>query len=470
MRRRARKACAYFGFPPEIDDESGRSGMSWGVLARNPRFRWYFAGSVTSDFGTWMANTSQVLLAYRLSHSVLFVGLVTCAQFTSPLLLGPCAGVLTDRVGGRRMLLGTQFLAAAFAALMAGLALAGPLNKWWLTFGAIGAGLAFTLALPARNVTVRRLVSEGDAEPAFALDSVSYNLGRTLAPALTALSFSALGYGPDVFGAAFSVNAASFLVFASCLMMARPGPEADGVQTDGGKRSHLRDGFVTAGRDWRVLVLLLMVASVTMADDPVLVLGPRIASQAHAAPVWSGIFIAALGAGTVCGSFLPVRPTMSLRPVASALAVLAGCMVLFVLSTAAWGSALAAFGAGVACLVANSSTRTQLARHAGPAREAGVMAVWAIAWAGSKPLASLADGSIADAFGLKWAGVALALPAMVPVLVMLLLAARFYLRRGKRPGSGSAPPGDPRHVSLKLVETMSHDAARRASELLVGPS
>lgn len=449
MHRRIRKAWAYSGIPLAFGGGGGRqAGSSWGVLTRNPRFRWYFAGGVTSDFGTWMANTGQVLLAYRLSHSVLFVGLVTCAQFTSPLLLGPWAGVLTGRFGGRRMLLATQFLAAAFAGLMAGLALAGPIGKWWLTFGAIGSGAAFTLALPARNVTVRCLVGADDATPAFALDSVSYNLGRTVAPALSALLFSVLGYGHDLFGASFAVNAASFLVFAGCLIVAGPGVPADEGVSDIREKSRLRDGFVAAKNDWRIGVLLLMVASVTVADDPVLVLGPRLAAQLHAAPGWSGAFIAALGAGTVCGSFLPTRSSLSLRPVACALAALAVCMVLFVFSPVAWGSALAAFGAGAACLIANSGTRAQLARQAGPALEAGVMAVWAIAWAGSKPVASLADGTIAGALGVRLAGTLLALPALVPVLAMLVLATHFYLTRRRPPGPG---PGS---------------MFRRASELL----
>ena len=68
----------------------GPKSSNWQVLAQ-PRFRWYFAGSVISNFGTWLQNTAQVVLAYQLTHSVFWVGLVTCAQFTSPLLLGPWA-------------------------------------------------------------------------------------------------------------------------------------------------------------------------------------------------------------------------------------------------------------------------------------------------------------------------------------------------------------------------------------------
>ena len=44
-----------------------------------------------------------------------------------------------------------------------------------------------------------------------------------------------------------------------------------------------------------------------------------------------------------------------------------------------------------------------------------VMAVWAIAWAGSKPLASFADGSLAGFVGIQLTGIILALPAFVPI-------------------------------------------------------
>src|SRR5579863_3698041 len=130
----------------------------WHVLRGNSGFRLYFFGSVTSDFGTWMQNSAQVLLAYQLAHSVLAVGLVTFAQFTSPLLLGPWAGVAADKFGGRRTLLMTQLISATVAASLAGLDFAGLLSISVLVVGAIISGLAFTFALPARNITVQRLV------------------------------------------------------------------------------------------------------------------------------------------------------------------------------------------------------------------------------------------------------------------------------------------------------------------------
>jgi hypothetical protein len=77
---------------------TGPRGSNWQAL-RNPTFRWYFTASVVSNFGTRLQNAAQVVLAYQLTHSVFMVGLVTCAQFTSPLALGACAGVVTNGWG-----------------------------------------------------------------------------------------------------------------------------------------------------------------------------------------------------------------------------------------------------------------------------------------------------------------------------------------------------------------------------------
>jgi MFS family permease len=395
-------------------DDLGRH-TPWHVLRGNSGFRWYFVGSVTSDFGTWLQNTAQVVLAYQLAHSVFAVGLVTFAQFTSPLLLGPWAGVAADRFGGRRTLLGTQVVSAVTAATLAGLDFARLLNVWVLVAGAMVTGLAFTFALPARNVTVQRLVPPDKLKPAFAMDSVSYNLGRTVAPLFTI----AMGLAGVSFAWAFTANAVSFVTFGAILWRSQMHAAAEPE-----RRSRVRDGFLIAIADRRILILLLMVAAVTVADDPILVLGPAIARQLHAAPALSSWFIAALGAGTVLVSFRRSKHRPTLRLAATALATLALFMMLFTHAPTMWIAILAALGAGASCLIANSVTRAVLAELAGPDKSAAVMAVWAIAWAGSKPVASLLDGALGSWIGPQWTGLILATPALVPISVIVLLVAR----------------------------------------------
>ena len=434
--RRVRELRAYaidqFGVKFGIKRAYEERRTPWHVLRGNTRFRLYFIGSVTSDFGTWLQNSAQVVLAYQLAHSVLTVGLVTFAQFTSPLVLGPWAGVMTDKWGGRRTLLFTQAVSACVAATLAGLDLGGVLNAWFLVIGAIIGGLAFTFALPARNVTVQRLVPTDKLKPAYAMDTVSYNLGRAIAPLLTMF----IGLAGVNFAWAFAANSLSFVTFSVILwrihMRAAAEPE---------RRSQVRDGFRIARQDGRIMILLLMVAAVTVADDPILVLGPALAKQLHVSSDLSGWFIAALGAGTVLGSFRRSKHKPTLRLAATALAALALFMLLFVHAPTMWFAVVAALGAGASCLIANSVTRAVLAERAGPEKSAAVMAVWAIAWAGSKPFASLLDGTLGNWIGPQWTGLLLATPALVPIVVIMLMPrVGFWLATPRPSRSGERTP------------------------------
>jgi MFS family permease len=389
---------------------------SWRVL-RHHRFRVYFAGSLVSNLGTWLQNTAQVLLAYQLTHSAFAVGAVACAQFSSSLLLGPWAAKLADRLGGRRLLIGTQLLSACIAACLAGLKFDGLLTERPLIIGALGLGLAFTFALPVQTAMVPRLVPEADTKAAMAMNSVSYNAGRAVAPVLCVVVATVIGLSW-----AFTLNAISFAVFAATLLIIHP----DRVEPPA-QRPPAWAGILIAVRRPRITLLLAMVAAVTIAEDPILVLGPSLARQVLAvSSAWPGYFLSALGLGTVLGALLPSRPLVSVRSAseraAGSLLVLALCVIVFTWGLAAWLSAVAALVAGVAGLLTGSATQTLLLRIAGAQLAPKVMALWAIAWAGSKPLASLTDGWLATTVGIRWTGVVLAAPALSVAVLELGLS------------------------------------------------
>lgn len=396
---------ARFGLAPSGDPKRS----PWRTLG-NRELKRYFVGSVTSDFGTWIQNTAQVLLAYRLTHSIFAIGLVTCAQFSTPLLLAPVASFATSRLGAMRTLRCTQVLSALVAAALGIGEFTGHLTETSLIIGATAIGLCFTFALPARTVTVRTLVAEEEVKAAMAMDAVSYNLGRAVAPLLSVVVITTIG-----FGWAFGINAISFVIFSVVLFLL---PERHAAQVQ--QRRAVLTGFKVALTRPKILILLLMVAAVTVADDPIQVLGPALATRVfHGSDDWSACFIGALGAGSVLGSLVPRRESPSIRRAAVVLCLLGMAMGAFALAPWALGSVIAAFVAGVACLLANSATRALLLEHAGRQYEVSVMAVWAIAWAGSKPIASFLDGTLASHFGVQWTGILLAVPALVPALVLL---------------------------------------------------
>jgi hypothetical protein len=93
--------------------------------------------------------------------------------------------------------------------------------------------------------------------------------------------------------------------------------------------------------------------------------------------------------------------------------------MVFSLAPWIWLSVAAAFGAGVAGLVAGSATQALLLELAGPGRALQVMGLWAVAWAGSKPIASLVDGALPGLVGIRATGVILAAPTLIPVLILI---------------------------------------------------
>ena len=97
------------------------------------------------------------------------------------------------------------------------------------------------------------------------------------------------------------------------------------------------------------------------------------------------------------------------------------------------------------------------------------MAVWAIAWAGSKPVASLLDGLLAGHVGLQRTGILLAAPALVPVSVMVaLMVPVLVLRKWQRPTGSWLASGRDKMESLELFQcagaTLLHASGKTSAE------
>ena len=204
--------------------------------AGNGEFRLYFFGSVLSDFGTWLQNSAQVLLAFQLTHSVLAVGLVTFAQFTSPLVLGPWAGLVADKFGGRRTLLGTQITSAVVAATLAWMS-AGNSTNW------ASSPARSSAASPSRSPCPREtsLCSDSSrprsSSPPTAWTRCPTTSVDSWAPFLT-ITIGAAGIN---FAWAFAANAASFIAFSVILWRIHL-PAAKGKQASR-VRDRLMAGF-----------------------------------------------------------------------------------------------------------------------------------------------------------------------------------------------------------------------------------
>jgi MFS family permease len=393
---------------------------AWRVI-RSRNFGPYFVGNAASASGTWFQNLAASILVFRLTHSPFLLGVLNFCQFVPMLALSVWAGSLADRVDRKRLLLVTQLVATGLSAVLAALAWSGDAGVW-VVIGFSGAlGVTSAFGVPSQQALIAALVEEEDVPQAVALNSMTFNLARAIGPASAAAVIAALGIPW-----AFALNSLSYLLLVAGLLLVRPRAE------ERAERASLRDSIELIRADPRLGLALLIVMVAGFGSDPVNTESPAFAHAFGYSDTWAGAIVACFGAGAVLAALLVAgRVAGSPGRMAMTLGALGSGIVLFSLTP--WlplGFAFLAL-AGFGYLGSNTAATTRLQLGVAPNQRGRIMALWSIAFLGLRPVASLADGAIAGAFGVRVAGVVLAVPA--------LLGAAFVVRGLRR----RVPPGAP---------------------------
>ena len=387
--------------PGAPDERLTGPAAAWRV-ATSRGFGPYFLGNALSASGTWFQNLAAALLVYRLTHSPFLLGVLNFAQFLPVLLLAPWAGGLADRYDRRRLLLVTQSAAVVLSAALGALALADRASTAVVIVFAVALGVTSGLSVPAQQALVASLVAPRDLGAAIALNSMTFNIARAAGPALAAAVIAGFGIP-----AAFFVNAASYLVFVGALLFLRPRAQRRAA------RAPLRESLELLRRQPRLVWLLLVVTVAGFGSDPVNTEAPAFARELGHPDTFAGIIIGVFGAGAVTAAFLYAGREGSPRLTVATLTLLGLGMSAFALSPSLWLGFVFLFVAGFGYLSSNARATTQLQLEVDETQRGRIMALWSIAFLGLRPFASLADGALASLLGVRWAGVALALPALV---------------------------------------------------------
>jgi MFS family permease len=376
----------------------------------------YFVGNAVSASGTWFQNLAAALLIYRLTHSAFLLGVLNFCNFVPVLLLAPWAGSAADRFDRRRLLLATQVVSTVLSGTLAVLAWAGHAPVWVVIAFAGGLGVSAAFQNPTAQALIGDLVPRGHLESAVALNSMTFNLARAIGPALAAVSVRALGIP-----ASFAINSASYVLLALGVLVVRPRPRRLAARGE----ARLRESLRLVRAQPQLLAFLLIVTAVGFAADPVNTEAPAFAHAFGRPDTEAGYIIGAFGAGAVSAAFLLAgRVAGSRRRMLLTLALLGGGVVAFSLSP--WLSLAFAFlfAAGFGYLASNTSATSRLQLGVEEHQRGRIMALWSVAFLGLRPFASLTDGALAAAFGVRVAGVCLALPALAGATAILALERR----------------------------------------------
>lgn len=379
--------------PPESDPETSPQGRPTWRVAFDPTYGPFFWTNWISNIGNWFQNVAAGVVVFRLTGSNTFVGLVSVGQFAASLVLSPFAGSLSDRADRRLVLLGGQATAAAGAmALAVWVLLVGVegLPGVWpvlITAGVIGLGFSFAIA--ALNALTPALVPEEDLASAIALNSASFTLARAFGPALAGVVVATLGAT-----VAFGANALTFLPLLVVLMVIRPRH----VERPAGDRS-VRAGFRYVRSRADLGLLLAATLAVGVAGDPVNTLSPAYAELFSRSEAFVGLQVALFGSGSAVGSLIVGRLHNRLgllRTARVAMGLLGAGLVATALAPTGDVVLVTWFVTGIGFVFGVTSTNASLQGRIDEDMRGRVMAFWGAAFLGSRPIAAIMDGAVAD--------------------------------------------------------------------------
>src|SRR5688500_1768164 len=173
---------------------------------RYPVFRAVWFASIFANFGALIQSVGAAWLMISIAQSADMVALVQASIALPVMLLSLIAGALADNRDRRVVMLGTQAFMLTVSVVLAACAWAGLVTPWLLllfTF-LIGCGSAFNA--PAWQASVGDMVPRAQLAHAVALNSMGFNIARSVGPAIGGVIVAAAGAA-----AAFVVNALSYL-------------------------------------------------------------------------------------------------------------------------------------------------------------------------------------------------------------------------------------------------------------------
>lgn len=395
-------------------------------LWRETDFRWLFLSQAISTTGDRIVLVALALLVTERTGSTTDLGIVIAAQTAALVTFLLIGGVWADRLPRHRIMVSTDLIRGALHTLLAILIFANALSIWELVAIEVCFGAAEAFFRPAYSGLVPQTVPEALIQDANAANGLTQTLAEFAGPALATALVLTLGTG-----AAFAIDAATFVVSAGLLALVRPRPRGE-PSPRSSLLSELRDGWrEVRSRSWVWVTIAVFAFHLVLGFAPYVVLGPTVAAERYGDAALWGWVAASVGLGTAAGALLALRWRPQLPLLTGILGTVPFGLVLLAFALgASLGLVLpCAVAAGIGLALFGVWWETALAQRIPPG---SLSRVASYDWMGSfalLPPGLVLIGVLAEQFGAKTVmGVAGATASLL-VLVALLPRETRRLRR-----------------------------------------
>jgi predicted MFS family arabinose efflux permease len=358
-------------------------------------FRLMWIGACTSSIGTWMQIVAQGWLIYRLSHSAFLLALDQFLGGLPIFLFSLIGGVVADRMERRKILLGSQYVQMATAALLTILVATGRVHVWHILCLSFISGLAQSFGGPAYQALIPTLVEKDDMPNAIALNSIQFNVAVMVGPALAGQTLARLG---ETW--CFGLNSLSFLapIISLTIIRTRFLP----IKTTQSMLASLKQGIRFARQQNSMEALIVLAFFMTCLSMPMRTYIPVFVKDIfHRGPETYGNLLALMGLGSICGSLIIASAGNMRRKgwvALGALGVLGAAIAGFSLSTSLPLSEtlLIVVGASMMAVFATVNSLVQLITT--NEMRGRVMSVYNFAFRGGMPMGNLLTGWLVPVF------------------------------------------------------------------------
>ncbi len=340
--------------------------------------------------------TAQGFLAYELTHSPAYLGLVGFFSGAPVWLFTLYGGVVADRIHRRTLLLITQSVMMILAFLLAALTFLHIVQPWHILVLAFLLGVANAFDAPARQAFVWDLVDREHLTNAVAMNNIMFTLSMVVGPAMAGIAYALFGAGW-----CFLLNGISFIAIIAGLMIMRFDKKPP-ARVGKSVMKELKEGFQYVKAHPEIKAIFMLMSAIILFSMSFITLFPAWAvTVLHGNATTNGILQSVRGIGALLMSgWIASHALIRNRGRIITRASFFICLVLvvFSLTSLPWLSFLLVALFGAAHILVTNLTSVILQTSVADHLRGRVLSIWSFIFFGLMPLGSLWVGFAAEHF------------------------------------------------------------------------
>ncbi len=265
---------------------------------RYPDFRRFTLGYFPAETGEYIHFVVQNWLAWELTHSAFYLGLLGFFEFAPRFVFGPIGGVIADRMDRMKLLVLSRVANLVQCLIFAFLIFSGLLEFWHIIVLVIFMAIVSSFSTAAQQVVIVSLVPQEGVVSALAINSATHNLTKVIGPSIGGVLLTLIGPGPCLLVQALSIIG---MLVALWKMPAQTRPIS---ATKGDWLKDIVEGVSYMRENRRVFATILTTYSNGFFGISYAQFLPYFAQEVlQVGPAGYGVLVAAPGVGAVLISF-----------------------------------------------------------------------------------------------------------------------------------------------------------------------